>query len=951
MALMITMSRSAAAAKKYFAEHLRTSDYLSQDGARPGIWFGKGAERLGLEGDVASKDFMALAGNRDPRTGEKLSVRDVANARPGYDFTFSGPKSFAAMWARTGDERLIDAFRETILESIALDIEPEMKTRLRRNGQNGDVVTGNLVGSLFLHDTTRPLKEDGKPDPHPHGHAYIFARTWAPHENRWQNAQLYDLHLDRPYLEAAFEARLGKRLQQLGYTLESDGKGSWEIVGVPQSVNDKFSRRAFEIEAEAKKRGITNPAAKAKLASQNRLKKDDGEQLSSEALHDYWNSRLTGGEATAIAAAYAKAQDGGGTGGRATVTPQQAVRHAIEHFFGPDGRNSAEAEKAVLEEALRFSAGDVLPEEARTELGRHNLIRAEIGGRQVCTTEAVLAEEQALVKSAWSGRHACLPLAADKPYLPAWAMDAARGRKEKLDGEQAEAVRQLLDSGDRVQMLIGKSGTGKTTTLKELDRTLRERGRHLVAFAPTARASRGVLRSKGFATADTVANLLDKPGLQAEVRGNVILIDEAGLAGTRALRQVFSLVEKQQAQGYDTRVLLVGDPRQHRGVPRGQVLHILQDQAGLTPARLSTIRRQEDPAYRKAIEALSAGQVEEGFDRLDALGFIKEIDDPEQRYRTLATDYADTLAGGQTAMIVAPTHAEERAAAAAVRDELKLRGQLGAEDRTLLRLENKDRSIAQRKDAAQYEVGDTIQWTQFAPGFRKGERVTVVGCEGGRVLVENLRGQIKELPLPLAERFELYHTGSLAVADGEKLRVTRNGFASTPDGKQHLLSNGDVITVHFTPTGDLIDQRGWMIPASFGHLAHGIVTSHASQGMEANVVFVAQSGASRGASSAEQFYVSAGRGEKALRLYTDDKEALRLAVSRSEQARSAAEVWQASQRQREAEQQERRKSWWQRQWRRWTTAWREQAARKRQERVEAVQHRPELRESRGHAQS
>ena len=106
MALMITMSRLAAAAKKYFAERLRQSDYLSEGGARPGIWFGKGAERLGLSGEVAAKDFAALADNKDPRTGKRLTVRDVANARPGYDFTFFGPKSFAAMWARTGDERL-----------------------------------------------------------------------------------------------------------------------------------------------------------------------------------------------------------------------------------------------------------------------------------------------------------------------------------------------------------------------------------------------------------------------------------------------------------------------------------------------------------------------------------------------------------------------------------------------------------------------------------------------------------------------------------------------------------------------------------------------------------------------------------------------------------------------------------------------------------------------------
>jgi len=886
---MITMSKSAAAAKKYFADHLLTSDYLSQNGARPGLWFGMGAERLGLKGEVKAKDFMGLADNKHPKTDERLTVRDVANARPGYDFTFSPPKSVSSLWAHTGDERLADAFRQSVIDTLREDIEPEMKTRLRRNGENRDVVTGNLVAALFQHDTTRPLAEDQKPDPHLHVHAYVFSRTWAPHEGRWQAAQLGDLHLDGRYLEAAFESRFGQRLRALGYELQANGK-SWEIAGVPQTVIDKFSRRKFEVEAEAKKRGITDPKEKAELASLTRQKKNS-DALATPALHEYWNGRLSDSEAGAMDAVVTQAQSDG-NGNPPVIGAVQAIDHALAHFFGPDGRESAVAEKAVLEEALRYSAGGAMPCEIKDELAKRNLIRAEMGGRVICTTPEVLAEEQAMVNFARAGRNACIPLNAGTPYAP----------DKHLSPEQAAAVSMLLNSTALVNTLVGKSGTGKTTTLKALDAALRERGRQLVAFAPTARASRGVLRSKGFETADTLANLLTKPDSQSAIRGNVVLIDEAGLAGTRALRQVFDLVESQRKAGDDTRVLLVGDPRQHRGVPRGQILTILQEQAGLTPARLNTIRRQEDPGYRRAVEALSEGKAEEGFGRLDALGFIREISEAYARYALLAKDYADTLASGQTAMIVAPTHAEGRAVTAAVREELRARERLGAEDRHLIHYENKSLTIAQRKEAALYQAGEMVQFSKPAPGFKKGEKVSVVGRECGVVQVKNVAGDVKELPLALAERFELYRTDSLAVADHEQLRITRNGYALTPDGKKHWLNNGDVVRVRFTPKGDLVDDRGWIIPASYGHFAHGVVTSHASQGSEANVVYVAQSGLSRGASSAEQFYVSAGRGEKALRLYTDDKQALRAAVARSDQTRSASTVWEASRAEREAAQ-------------------------------------------------
>jgi hypothetical protein len=363
---------------------------------------------------------------------------------------------------------------------------------------------------------------------------------------------------------------------------------------------------------------------------------------------------------------------------------------------------------------------------------------------------------------------------------------------------------------------------------------------------------------------------------------------------------VFDLVKQQRAQGYDTRILLVGDPQQHRGVPRGQVLTILQDQAGIVPARLNNIRRQEDPNHLKAVELASAGKAGEAFDQLDQSGFIQEIEDAGERYRALAREFADTLVAKQTAMIIAPTHAEGNAAVAAVREELRAREMIGAEDHRLVRYESKNLTEAQRKDAAMYQAGDTIQMSQHAPGFTRGEKVTVIRREGDQVRVAKADGEVRELPLALADRFEVYRTTTIDVAENEKLRITRNG--NTADKKLHRLSNGDLITVsHITDAGDIIDDRGWVIPASFGHLAHGIVTSHASQGDEAAVTFVAQSGTSRGASSAQQWYVSIGRGSKAVRVFTDDKEALRAAVARSDPARSAAEVWEASQRQHPSE--------------------------------------------------
>ena len=152
-----------------------------------------------------------------------------------------------------------------------------------------------------------------------------------------------------------------------------------------------------------------------------------------------------------------------------------------------------------------------------------------------------------------------------------------------------------------------------------------------------------------------------------------------------------------------------------------------------------------------------------------------------------------------------------------------------------------------------------------APSFKSGERLTVAACEDGQVWVKDDTGAVKRLPLQqYAERFEVYRAGSIQVAEGERLRITRNGSVRGRDGKEHRIDNGDMVTVRFTPEGDLIDQRGWIIPRDYGHWACGVVTSHSSQSLEDEVPFLAQSTASRGASNARQFYVSVSRGKQAL---------------------------------------------------------------------------------------
>src|SRR6202790_4998895 len=112
--IRISQQDNAGAAKDYYSK----ADYLSEGQEIVGSWGGKGASRLGLEGTVDKFSFERLCDNLDPRTGEPLTVRTRTERRVGYDFTFSVPKSVSVLYAMSGDQDIMDAFRGAVAETM-----------------------------------------------------------------------------------------------------------------------------------------------------------------------------------------------------------------------------------------------------------------------------------------------------------------------------------------------------------------------------------------------------------------------------------------------------------------------------------------------------------------------------------------------------------------------------------------------------------------------------------------------------------------------------------------------------------------------------------------------------------------------------------------------------------------------------------------------------------------
>ena len=174
----------------------------------------------------------------------------------------------------------------------------------------------------------------------------------------------------------------------------------------------------------------------------------------------------------------------------------------------------------------------------------------------------------------------------------------------------------------------------------------------------------------------------------------------------------------------------------------------------------------------------------------------------------------------------------------------------------------------------------------------------------GNVLValDDKKEKIASLPLTEINKFSVYEKEELAIAKGDKIRITQNGFSK----EKMRINNGNILSIKgFDKGGNIIattGKRTMTLPKNFGNLTHGYyTTSPASQGKSVNKVIVLQGSMSGKATSKEQFYVSASRGKFEISIHTDDKEHLLHSVQRSTQRMTATDIAKANQKEQNAQ--------------------------------------------------
>jgi len=406
--LMATQGTNVAATRQYFETVLTQGDYyLGQEVG--GQWHGQGAELLGLgQGTTVTREqFASLLAGKHPITGANLTQRNRADRRPGVDLTFSVPKSVSLAWGILEDERIVEALKSAVHETMARDVEPLMMRRVRDNGRaetRDRTQTGKLIYADFLHKTSRPV--DGKPDPHLHIHVFVI--NWTEQDGKHYAGEFEEIIRQRPSLQAKFEARLARTLErERGYRVERTQfhqsgrlKSGWEISGITRETIEKFSRRTEQIEEHTQLYGVTNAAEKGKLGKKTREKKDAGTSI--DQLRQEWRSRLTDQERETFGGLV-------GTGfSQQQVNEQKlakkSLQFALEHHLLR--QSTVERHQVIgtaLEQGVTVSPEQM--EQAFDKLGVIQRKRSMDGAdRELVTTREILTAEQEMIAFARDGR-------------------------------------------------------------------------------------------------------------------------------------------------------------------------------------------------------------------------------------------------------------------------------------------------------------------------------------------------------------------------------------------------------------------------------------------------------------------------------------------------------------------------------------------------------------------
>lgn len=720
--LSFSVVKSAGSAGNYYTD----KDNYYVLGSMGERWAGQGAEQLGLQGSVDKDVFTRLLEGRLPDGADLSRMQDGSNKhRPGYDLTFSAPKSVSMMAMLGGDKRLIDAHNQAV-DFAVRQVEALASTRVMTDGQSETVLTGNLVMALFNHDTSR--------DQDPQLHTHVVVANVTQHNGEWKTLSSdkvgktgfsENVLANRIAFGKIYQSELRQRVEALGYETEVVGKhGMWEMPGVPVeafSGRSQAIREAVGEDASLKSRDV------AALDTRKSKQHVDPEVRMAE-----WMQTLK--ETGFDIRAYRDAADQ-----RAEIRTQAPGPASQD---GPDVQQAVtQAIAGLSERKVQFTYTDVLARTVGILPPENGVIeRARAGIDEAISREQLipLDREKGLFTS---GIHVL-----DELSVRALSRDIMKQNRVTVHPEKSvprtagysDAVSVLAQDRPSLAIVSGQGGAaGQRERVAELVMMAREQGREVQIIAADRRSQMNLKQDERL-SGELITGRRQLLEGMAFPPGSTVIVDQGEKL---SLKETLTLLDG--AARHNVQVLIT-DSGQRTGT--GSALMAMKD------AGVNTYRWQGGEQRPATI-----------------------ISEPDRnvRYARLAGDFAASVKAGEESVAQVSGVREQAILTEAIRSELKTQGVLGHPEVTMTALSPVWLDSRSRYLRDMYRPGMVME--QWNPETRSHDRYVIdrVTAQSHSLTLRDAQGETQVVRISsLDSSWSLFRPEKMPVADGERLRVT-----------------------------------------------------------------------------------------------------------------------------------------------------------------------------------
>ncbi|WP_212794059.1 conjugal transfer pilus acetylase TraX [Escherichia coli] len=633
--MSIAQVRSAGSAGNYYTD----KDNYYVLGSMGERWAGQGAEQLGLQGSVDKDVFTRLLEGRLPDGADLSRMQDGRNRhRPGYDLTFSAPKSVSMMAMLGGDKRLIEAHNQAV-DFAVRQVEALASTRVMTDGQSETVLTGNLVMALFNHDTSR--------DQEPQLHTHAVVANVTQHNGEWKTLSsdkvgktgfIENVYANQIAFGRLYREKLKEQVEALGYETEVVGKhGMWEMPGVPveafsgrsqtirEAVGEDASLKSRDVAALDTRKSKQHVDPEVRMAEWMQTLKETGFDI--RAYRDAADQRAE----TRTQAPGAVSQEG--------PDVQQAVTQAIA---------------GLSERKVQFTYTDVLARTVGILPPENGVIeRARAGIDEAISREQLipLDREKGLFTS---GIHVL-----DELSVRALSRDIMKQNRVTIHPEKSvprtagysDAVSVLAQDRPSLAIVSGQGGAaGQRERVAELVMMAREQGREVQIIAADRRSQMNLKQDERL-SGELITGRRQLLEGMAFTPGSTVIVDQGEKL---SLKETLTLLDG--AARHNVQVLIT-DSGQRTGT--GSALMAMKD------AGVNTYRWQGGEQRPATI-----------------------ISEPDRnvRYARLAGDFAASVKAGEESVAQVSGVREQAILTQAIRSELKTQGVLGHQEVTMTAL-------------------------------------------------------------------------------------------------------------------------------------------------------------------------------------------------------------------------------------------------------------------------